>query len=62
MFMLLSSELMPGGSPTFTDESSIEKLCADLEILFGHARRHFAGATLKAYRRSVPAPATGLRN
>jgi hypothetical protein len=61
MFMLHSSELMPGGSPTFPDESSIEKLYADLEILFDRARRHFVGATLKAYRSSFPSNASGLQ-
>ena len=34
-----SSELMPGGSPTFATEASIEKLYCDLEIAFlGDAR------------------------
>ncbi|HTB62669.1 MAG TPA: hypothetical protein VK737_03690 [Opitutales bacterium] len=38
MFMLHSSELMPGGSPTFLDEASILRLNEDLEALFAHAR------------------------
>lgn len=33
-FMIHSSELMPGGSPTFKTDKSIEKLYKDLEILF----------------------------
>jgi hypothetical protein len=44
-----SSELMPGGSPTFKTEASIEKLYEDLETLFAEARSHFEGATLKEY-------------
>jgi len=38
MFMLHSSELMPGGSPTFTSEASIERLNRDIEELFAHAQ------------------------
>jgi hypothetical protein len=48
-FMLHSSELMPGGSPTFRTESSIEKLYADLEALFEAASGHFRGATLSEF-------------
>lgn len=33
-FMLHSSEFMPGGSPTFKDNASIEQLYCDLEELF----------------------------
>jgi hypothetical protein len=47
MFMLHSSELMPGGSPTFSTDSAIARLNADLEELFAHARaRGCAGLTL----------------
>lgn len=49
MFMLHSSELMPGGSPTFKTTESIEKLYADLEILFTRASNYFTGITLKNY-------------
>ncbi len=38
MFMLHSSELMPGGSPTFASEATIKRLNEDLEALFAHAR------------------------
>jgi len=48
-FMLHSSEFMPGGSPNFVDESSIEKLYSDLEMLFRHMRNNFQGATLTQY-------------
>jgi hypothetical protein len=48
-FMLHSSELMPGGSPTFRTERSIERLYRDLERLFSQARTQFQGATLSEY-------------
>ncbi len=49
-FMLHSSELMPGGSPTFPDERSIEGLYEDLEAIFEEARSWgCVGMTLKAY-------------
>jgi hypothetical protein len=48
-FMIHSSELMPGGSPTFPDKKAIEALYNDLEILFGMVRKNFIGATLKEY-------------
>lgn len=49
-FMLHSSELMPGGSPTFRTAASIEKLYADLERLFAAARTmQFRGQTLAEY-------------
>ncbi len=38
MFMLHSSELMPGGSPTFPNGDSISRLNADMEELFAHAQ------------------------
>ena len=46
-FMIHSSELMPGGSPTFRTGESIEKLYADLHELFTAARElGFVGSTL----------------
>ncbi|MGI9492331.1 MAG: deacetylase, partial [Geminicoccaceae bacterium] len=45
-FMLHSSEFMPGGSPTFRDQASIEKLYDDMTGLFEAAKDRFAGATL----------------
>jgi hypothetical protein len=56
-FMLHSSELMPGGSPTFPDEASVERLYEDLAALFEHAHRGFRGQTLAAFRDSVCAAA-----
>ena len=59
-FMLHSSELMAGGSPTFTTSDRIERLFDDLEELFDAARQHWAGATLSEYRDNVR-PAAGGR-
>jgi len=50
-FMLHSSELMPGGSPTFMSDKSIENLYEDLETLFAEARMNFTGCTLAEYYR-----------
>ncbi len=49
MFMLHSSELMPGGSPTFRTEESIEKLYGDLEVLFKKVSHTAEGITLRDY-------------
>lgn len=49
MFMIHSSELMPGGSPTFKTEESIEKLYLDLRILFAKIANDFEGSTFKEY-------------
>jgi hypothetical protein len=48
-FMLHSSELMPGGSPTFPDDASIERLYDDLELLFARVGRAFHGVTLSEF-------------
>lgn len=61
-FMLHSSELMPGGNPTFVTREDIERLYSDLEVLFDEAARHFEGATLSEYAlrvRNGLAPALG---
>ena len=49
MFMLHSSEMMPGGSPTFHRNEDIEKLYFDLENLFEFISDKFKGATLSEY-------------
>ena len=49
MFMLHSSELMPGGSPTFKTPESIEKLYNHLETIFDVIANNFQGITLKDY-------------
>jgi hypothetical protein len=51
-FMLHSSELMPGGSPTFPSEESIESLYRDLELLFKAASTDFRGAMLSEFYES----------
>lgn len=48
-FMLHSSELMPGGSPTFMDDSDIEKLYKDLNLLFQHISKYASGSTVSNY-------------
>ncbi|MGA2327004.1 MAG: deacetylase [Bryobacteraceae bacterium] len=52
-FMLHSSELMPGGSPTFPDQESIEALYRDLEALFAAAVRCCRPSTLTAFAREA---------
>jgi hypothetical protein len=59
-FTLHSSELMPGGSPLFRTERSIEKLYRDLERLFDAARTTFRGATLSEYYQHFTASARKL--
>lgn len=56
-FMIHSSELMPGGSPNFPTEGSIERLYEALEELFSFAGDHFEMATLGEYRDQFPGPA-----
>jgi len=51
-FMLHSSELMPGCSPVFASEQSIEALYADLNVLFERVHRGFQGMTLGEYAAS----------
>lgn len=48
-FMLHSSELMPGGSPSFPDEAASEKLYQNLNVLFDAAAGRFQGSTLSEY-------------
>lgn len=57
-FMLHSSEFMPGCSPTFTSEESIEALYRDLEELFDAAADRFEGMTLSAYHERVASTRT----
>jgi hypothetical protein len=54
-FTLHSSELMPGGSPTFRTARSIENLYRDLGVLFEAVSRHFAGRTLSEFSRQFRA-------
>ncbi len=52
-FTLHSSELMPGGSPTFPQKKDIEQLYRDLEIIFSVARKNFVGSTLCEFYEKV---------
>lgn len=52
-FMLHSSELMPGGSPTFTTPETVEQLYHDLKVLFDFTQGKFRATTLKEYYESV---------
>ena len=49
MFMIHSSELMPGGSPYYKDENAIEHLYDVLEELFEYLSASFQGITLEQY-------------
>jgi hypothetical protein len=48
-YSLHSSELMPGGSPKFREQSHVDNLYRDLEILFTRANDRYEGVTLKEY-------------
>ena len=48
-FTLHSSELMPGGSPTFRNVSDIERLYEHLEVLFEELSTWCRGITLKEF-------------
>ncbi len=64
-FMLHSSELMPGGSPTFRTEADIERLYAALEALFEELAGWCRGMTLEELHAQLarsPAPATISRS
>ena len=53
-FMVHSSELMPGGSPYFKDERSINQLYIDLEELFTYVKHlGFEGITLNEYYNKI---------
>jgi hypothetical protein len=64
-FMLHSSELMPGGSPSFRTASDIDRLYEHLEILFGELSTWCCSVTLKEFharfsRSQHPAAASRL--
>ena len=46
---LHSSDLMPGGSPTFPDERGIESLYQDLEVLFEYSEGSCRSGTLHEF-------------
>ena len=48
-FMIHSSELMQGGSPTFKTQKSIENLYYDMEIVFATAAKYCRGVGISEY-------------
>jgi hypothetical protein len=54
--VLHSSELMPGGSPSFADERAIEALYRDLQVLFRSVAPHFRGMTLGEFAHQWQGP------
>lgn len=56
MFMIHSSELMPGGSPNFPNQASIEALYEVIEKTFEHAAKlRFEGQGMSEYARDFKA-------
>lgn len=53
MFMIHSSELMAGGSPTFTTNESIEILYDHLNIIFEQISKNYTSCTLKEYSSNI---------
>ena len=53
MFMLHTSEMMAGCSPTFPTEESIERLFSDMEELFRYVSTFCVGATIGDYAREI---------
>lgn len=49
MFMLHTSEMMPGGSPVFKTEADIEKMYTDLDQLFAYVSKYYVGDTIGGY-------------
>lgn len=50
MFMIHSSELMPGGSPNFKNEDEVEKLYDIIDYVFSYAyKKGFIGITLRDF-------------
>lgn len=53
-FMLHSSELMPGGSPYFTNEKEVEQLYELLTVYFDHLKNsNYIGVTLSEYAEMI---------
>lgn len=56
MFMIHSSELMPGGSPTFKTDESIEFLYKDLRVLFAEMAKNYEGQTVSDFATRFQSP------
>ena len=52
MMAIHSSELMPGCSPLFQSEESIESLYCDLEKIFKHIMGRYHGCTVTQFAKS----------
>ena len=52
-FMIHSSELMPGGSPTFTNKKAIEGLYEDLNIIFSEIHKSYEGIGVGAFAKQL---------
>jgi hypothetical protein len=51
MFMLHSSEMMPGGSPSFPNDTTIEQLYECIEKVFAYAKQEgYEGCKLSEYK------------
>ena len=60
MFMIHSSELMPGGSPNFKNKDDIEKLYLIIEKCFSYAKKEgYVGITLKDFYNNMEANKNG---
>jgi len=53
MMMIHSSELMPGGSPSFKTETDIENLYSDIETVFKRISREYLGIGLEEYAKRI---------
>ena len=53
MFMIHSSELMPGGSPNFTDSESIENLFKSITELFDYIKPNVEGCSVSDYATKI---------
>ena len=52
MFMLHTSEMMPGCSKAFPTKESIENMYSDLETLFRKVSENYRGCTIGDYARN----------
>lgn len=60
-FMIHSSELMPGGSPTFVNQAAIENLYEDLKIVFERIAVRYKGVSLSSYAEGKRCKESGKR-
>ena len=53
MFMLHSSELMPGSNPIFKNNQAIENLYSQLDELFAKVKDNYQGSTLSEFYNKI---------